>query len=112
MSQHMKFLGGLNKLGPEETKNLLKTVPDRCFNGEPISEDQLFELLNFMNDVYFVLPMKLFVENQIRRTFAPIYCCKFSYVGNEKTYTDPLIKRRIIGDFIFLNMQQLRYTRD
>ncbi|XP_029047238.2 esterase FE4-like [Osmia bicornis bicornis] len=97
LPQHVKNLAALRNLGPEETEELLKTVKEKYFNNEPIGEDNIDKLVEFIGDVYFGYPAKLCAEDRVKRTSAPTYLYRYSYVGNEKTATDLLVKRLVTG---------------
>ncbi|XP_076171488.1 esterase FE4-like isoform X2 [Ptiloglossa arizonensis] len=103
---HINVLGGLRKLGSTELEDLLKTVKDRYFNGQPISRDRIDLYLYFITDVYIGIPFKLYVEDRVKRTSTPSYFYRFSYVGKEKTYADLLVKR--LGDGAY-HMDELAY---
>ncbi|XP_076623106.1 esterase FE4-like [Colletes latitarsis] len=94
---YARKLGQLNKIKPEETEEFVKTIKNWYFKGRPISESNIFELLDLMSDLYFVLGIKVFIENRVKSTSSPTYYYNYSYVGNEKALTDLLIKRFVIG---------------
>nr|XP_003704799.2 PREDICTED: esterase FE4-like isoform X2 [Megachile rotundata]XP_012144069.1 PREDICTED: esterase FE4-like isoform X1 [Megachile rotundata] len=97
LPQHVKNLAATRNLSPEETEQLLKTVKEKYFNGEPISQKHVNQVIEFFGDVYFTIPAKLAVEDRVKRTKAPTYHYKYSYVGKEKTATDLLVKRLVQG---------------
>lgn len=87
-------------LEDEKVKILYKSVKERYFNGNSITANDFNELTEFLGNVYFVIPAILWLQDRIRRVTSPSYFCKFSYVGNEKTPTDLLVKRQASGDYI------------
>lgn len=93
----VEILASSKKLGSEETKELMETVKCRYFKELPVSQDNIREVLNFMADVAFVIPIKIFLEDRVKRSSEPTYVYKFGYVGNQKTPTDFLINRYISG---------------
>ncbi|XP_076622850.1 juvenile hormone esterase-like [Colletes latitarsis] len=84
-------------LQPEDTEELLRTVKDRYFDGKLISIDNMEAFLNFKTNIYFVIPLKLYINDRVKRTCAPTYVYRFSYLGKETTYTDLRMKRVVHG---------------
>ncbi|XP_076647108.1 juvenile hormone esterase-like [Halictus rubicundus] len=96
-SKYVELLASTKKLGSEEIKELTETVKDRYFKELPAGQDNIREVLNFLGDVYIILPIKLFLEDRLNRSSEPTYFYKFGYVGNQKSFTDLLINRCISG---------------
>lgn len=94
---HVKLIARMKNLGPAETEELVKTVKEKYFNGQPIGRDNIDKLVEFFGDVYFVLPAKLYVEDRVKRTTVPTYLYRYSYVGKEPTSTDLMVKRLVKG---------------
>ncbi|XP_076636106.1 esterase FE4-like [Colletes latitarsis] len=94
---YVKILAMLKKLGSAETEELLKTIKDCYFEGQPITPDKIQEFIRFMGDLNFGIPAKLYVESRVKGTSSPSYFYKFSYVGEQETHTDLLLKRIVPG---------------
>lgn len=101
---HVRNLGSLKMLEDEKVKHLYRSVKQRYFNGKSITANNFDELTEFLGHVYFAIPAIVWLQDRIRRVTSPSYFCKFSYVGNEKTPTDLLVKRQASGNYIFLQI--------
>ncbi|XP_076758985.1 esterase FE4-like [Xylocopa sonorina] len=97
LSVHIRYMASLRNLGEADTNKLMETVKEQYFGGKPMNEVTIREVINFLSDVYFVLPTTLLLEDRAKRNQGPNYHFRFSYVGNEKTPTDLLTKRAIRG---------------
>ncbi|XP_076618774.1 esterase E4-like [Colletes latitarsis] len=97
LPEYVKVLGKLEKLGPVELEELLKTVKDWYFDGQPISIKKLDMFIYFQTYVFFIAPLKLYLRDRLKRTSTPTYVYRFSYVGNENTFTDLRCKRLVNG---------------
>lgn len=89
------------KLDDTEVKKLFKMVKDQYFDGKPVIEETLSNFSKLFSLIYFGIPALTMLKDRVKRTTAPNYFCVFSYVGNEKTTTDRLVKRQISGNCIF-----------
>lgn len=90
-------------LDDEKVKNLYKSVKERYFKGKSITANDFDKLTEFLGHVYFAIPAIIWLQDRIKRVTSPSYFCQFSYVGNEKTPTDLLVKRQASGN-IFLRI--------
>ncbi|XP_043263039.1 esterase FE4-like [Colletes gigas] len=97
LPEYVKILGDLKNLGPTEIEELFQCIKDRYFNGKPITTDKLLRFMHFITDIYFGIPLKLYIEDRVKRTSTPNYVYRFSYFGKERTFTDLRIKRHIKG---------------
>ncbi|XP_031826510.1 esterase E4-like [Nomia melanderi] len=97
LPHYLEAIGSLRNLGPEEMKQLTEAVKKRYFKELPADQDQLQEVLEFGTDAYFVLPLRVYVEDRLKRTSTPTYFYNFSYYGNQKTHTDFILKRYTDG---------------
>ncbi|XP_031826306.1 esterase FE4-like isoform X2 [Nomia melanderi] len=97
LPQYVKLLAKLKKLEPEKIEMLLETVRDRYLDKEPISAQNLEKFSDFITDLYFGIPVKMYLEDRVKRTSTPSYCYVYSYVGTQKTHTDILVNRVIKG---------------
>lgn len=100
---HVRNLGSLKMLDDEKVKNLYKSVKERYFKGKSITANDFDKLTEFLGHVYFAIPAIIWLQDRIKRVTSPSYFCQFSYVGNEKTPTDLLVKRQASGN-IFLRI--------
>lgn len=89
----VRILREVVNLGPEEQEELLKFVRNQCFNGQPVTRDNLDKFIRFVSNVYFTLPYKVYTDGRVDRTSTPTYIYRFSYVGNEPTFADLMMDR-------------------
>lgn len=108
---HVRNLGSLKMLDDEKVKNLYKSVKERYFKGKSITANDFDKLTEFLGHVYFAIPAIIWLQDRIKRVTSPSYFCQFSYVGNEKTPTDLLVKRQASGN-IFLRIIYYLYLID
>lgn len=94
-----------------KVKNLYKSVKERYFKGKSITANDFDKLTEFLGHVYFAIPAIIWLQDRIKRVTSPSYFCQFSYVGNEKTPTDLLVKRQASGN-IFLRIIYYLYLID
>ncbi|CAD1471932.1 unnamed protein product, partial [Heterotrigona itama] len=94
---HVNNLRSSMKLEDAEVEKLFEMVKDRYFGGKPITEETLSNLSKLLSIIYFGSPAMTMLKDRVKRMTAPNYFCVFSYVGNEKTQTDLLVKRQISG---------------
>ncbi|XP_076286573.1 esterase FE4-like isoform X2 [Lasioglossum baleicum] len=92
----MKRLASLMNLGPDESNKLFKAIENTYFDGK-IGPEKIDQLVRFVSDVYFGIPAKLYVQDRVKRTSAPTYFYVYTYVGNQKTYTDMFADRIVKG---------------
>ncbi|XP_076170782.1 esterase E4-like [Ptiloglossa arizonensis] len=97
LHEYVKILGNMKGYSHAEVNELFQMVKERYLNGQPISIEKIDEFLYLMTDIYFSIPIKLYAEDRVKRTSMPIYYYLFSYVGEEKTFTDLLQKRIFKG---------------
>ncbi|XP_043257782.1 esterase FE4-like [Colletes gigas] len=97
LPENVKVLSELIQLQPESAEKLLKAVKDQYFGGQSVSLDKMDAFLNFLTDVYFAIPLELYINDRAKRTSAPNYVYRFSYLGKETTYTDIRTKRVVNG---------------
>ncbi|XP_053971313.1 esterase FE4-like isoform X2 [Hylaeus volcanicus] len=90
----VQTLGSLKNLGPAEVDQLHETVKKVYFPNPSLS-NILERYLHFGSDAYFTIPLRLYVEDRLKRATAATYYYWFTYLGNEKTYTDILNYRKI-----------------
>lgn len=100
LHEYVKILGNMKGYSHAEVNELFQMVKERYLNGQPISIEKIDEFLYLMTDIYFSIPIKLYAEDRVKRTSMPIYYYLFSYVGEEKTFTDLLQKRIFKGNCI------------
>ena len=96
---HVENLRSSMKLDDAEVEKLFEMVKDQYFGGKPITEETLPNFSKLLSLIYFGIPGVTMLKDRVKRTTAPNYFCVFSYVGNEKTQTDRLVKRQISGIF-------------
>lgn len=110
--ENVKVLREFEKLESTEREKLLKMIKDRYFSGQLSNEFNIDLFAKFASDIYFGIPLKLHVEDRVRRTSTPTYFYKFSHFGREPTYTDLLVKRCINGNriifYCMINMIRIR----
>ncbi|XP_053994650.1 esterase FE4-like [Hylaeus volcanicus] len=106
LPDYVKILGRHKHLGSAKLEELMEFVKDHYFNGQPISSNMMEQFLRFVTDIYFTVPMRKYIEDRVKRTSAPTYLYKFSYVGNEMTFTDLSMKRVVRGSS---HMDELAY---
>lgn len=94
---HVNNLKSSMKLEDGEVEKLFEMVKDQYFGGKPVTEKTLSNFSKLISLIYFGIPALTMLKDRVKRTTAPNYFCVFSYVGNEKTQTDRLVKRQISG---------------
>ncbi|KAF3430274.1 hypothetical protein E2986_03302 [Frieseomelitta varia] len=94
---HVNNLRSSMKLEDAEVEKLFEMIKDQYFDGKPVTEETLLNFSKLFSLIYFGIPALTLLKDRVKRTTAPNYICVFSYVGNEKTSTDRLVKRQISG---------------
>ncbi|XP_053970733.1 esterase FE4-like isoform X1 [Hylaeus volcanicus] len=90
---YVKVLGDVANLGPKEQGELLKFVENQFFNGQPVTADNMDKFIRFVSSIYFTVPYKIYAEGRVNRALKPTYLYRFSYLGNEPTFADLMMKR-------------------
>lgn len=93
----LEAIGWLRNYGPEEMKKLKLAVTERYFKEIPVYQDQLQEVLRFGTDAFFVLPIRVYVDDRLKRTSMPTYIYNFTYYGKQKTHNDLVSTRYTEG---------------
>ncbi|XP_053970492.1 para-nitrobenzyl esterase-like isoform X1 [Hylaeus volcanicus] len=93
----VKRLAETKNLSEADTDELLRVVRNRYFGGQPLSPDKINEFIVLMSDIGFGVGTCIYVEGRVKMTRAPTYFYVYTYVGNEETHTDLLVKRVATG---------------
>ncbi|XP_031773149.1 esterase E4-like isoform X1 [Apis florea] len=94
---YVSSLGMLKKLEDEEIEDLYKILTDQYFDGKPINDKKLRKVIDLLTLIYFELPAIITIEDRVKRSTLPTYLCKFSFVGNEISLSDLVVKRHVSG---------------
>ncbi|XP_076171489.1 esterase FE4-like [Ptiloglossa arizonensis] len=93
----IKILAAMKKLGPAKNEELMQTIKNHYFGGQPITLDNILALVRFTSDYMFGIPSIMVMEDRVKKTSTPCYYYRFSYVGNQETHTDLLVDRVVTG---------------
>lgn len=105
---YVSSLGMLKKLEDEEIEDLYKILTDQYFDGKPINDKKLRKVIDLLTLIYFELPAIITIEDRVKRSTLPTYLCKFSFVGNEISLSDLVVKRHVSGkrDALITSIEQ------
>lgn len=94
---YVNSLRELKKLEDEDIEELYEILTNRYFDGKPINDKKLRKVIDLLTLIYFELPAILTIEDRAKRSLSPTYLCKFSFVGNEISLSDLVVKRHVSG---------------
>lgn len=105
---YVSSLKMLKKLEDEEIEYLYKILTDQYFDGKPINDKKLRKVIDLLTLIYFELPAIITIEDRAKRSTLPTYLCKFSFVGNEISLSDLVVKRHVSGkrDALITSIEQ------
>lgn len=86
------------RFGEAGSEKFVDDVQKYYFNGKPVCEETIPALVQMITDSYFGIPAAVMLENRVKWASAPAYFFRYSYVGNERTSTDRLVKRVMRGN--------------
>ncbi|XP_043801166.1 juvenile hormone esterase-like [Apis laboriosa] len=94
---YVNSLRVLKKLDDEQIEELYEILTNQYFDGKPINDKKLRKVIDLLTLIYFELPAIMTIEDRAKRSLSSTYLCKFSFVGNEISLSDLVVKRQVSG---------------
>ncbi|KAK2587834.1 hypothetical protein KPH14_003932 [Odynerus spinipes] len=96
LQQHVERYATTND--PDKIAQLMRDVRKHFFGDKPITKEDIPAMIKLLSDIYMICPVNDVVDDRRKRNTAPTYLYQFSYVGDEVTLTDILLKHLINFD--------------
>lgn len=94
---YVNSLRVLKKLDDEQIEELYEILTNQYFDGKPINDKKLRKVIDLLTLIYFELPAIMTIEDRAKTSLSSTYLCKFSFVGNEISLSDLVVKRQVSG---------------